>query len=639
MSSTDDTQTPPMPAAVAITDTGKARQNNEDRYALPPDLVPASMRVARGSLYLVADGMGGHSAGEVASELASRVIPERFYNDAGSSPDGETVFDVGAALKQAIAEAAEGIRFEQMLTRERAQMGTTVVAAVIRGSQVCIANVGDSRAYRMRNGNLEVLSQDHSWVAEQQRAGIITAAQAAEHPQRSALTRALGHPISADADIAYFDWKPGDRLMLCSDGLWESVQDEQIARAMRQPDMNDAARMLIAAANDAGGPDNITVLVIGDGVADAAGTATFAKVETVAPTVKLPPVLPRAGGEAATQGTPAMAAAAPAPVEVVTPKPGLLSRLALPVAGLVGVCLCLALLGTLAAFATSGGLMPGNPPAPTREPTRAGANPAATAVPPTVAVTPASTRPAANASPVPAATAAATAPTGVPLGPSLAPSPTVSVATVVTPGSIQILPQISVGTTGTAALSGTVGPSGTLAGSPAVTRNLGLANATGITPTLPLTPSAGVSLTLPATPTAAVTGTGAVPSVTVLTFPSITVNGNLGGLLDGAKACAALSDGACATSEVTFARGIRRVYVTWKNPLPAGTAVRVEWLLNGKVRAEAGDQCVVTESGCNAYVTRTSAMLSYVIPIPAGAWTYRIFAADQAVAQGNLTIR
>ncbi|MEO6061937.1 MAG: protein phosphatase 2C domain-containing protein [Thermoflexales bacterium] len=632
MSSTEDTQTHSMPAAVAITDTGKARQNNEDRYALPPDLVPASMRAARGSLYLVADGMGGHSAGEVASELAARVIPERFYNDAGSPPEGEAAFDVGAALTQAIAEAAEGIRFEQMLTRERAQMGTTVVAAVIRGSQICIANVGDSRAYRMRDGNLEVLSQDHSWVAEQQRAGIITAEQAAEHPQRSALTRALGHPISAKADIAYFDWKPGDRLLLCSDGLWETVQDEQIARAMRQPDMNDGARMLVAAANDAGGPDNITVLVIGDGAADSASTATFAKVVTVAPTVKLPPVAPRAGGEAAMQGIPVMAAAAPAPVEVVTPKPGLLSRLALPVAGLVGVCLCLALVGALAVVASSGGLALGNPPAPTREPTRVGASPVATAVPPTVAVTPASTRPAPPATQVPAATAT----TGAPLGPSLAPSPTVSAVSVVTPGSIQVLPHISVGTTGTAALSGTVGPTGTLAGSPTITRNLGLANTPSVTVTVPLTPSAGVS---PTGPTAEVTGTGTVPSVTVLTFPSISVNGSFGGLLGGAKACAALSDGACANNEVSFARGIRRVYVTWQNPLPVGTAVRVEWLLNGKIRADAGDICVITATGCNPYVTRTSAMLSYVPPIPAGAWTYRIFAADQAVAQGNLTIR
>ena len=639
MTSTDDTQKRRPPAAVAITDTGKARQNNEDRYALPPDLVPAAMRAARGSLYLVADGMGGHSAGEVASELAARVIPERFYNDAGSSPDGAAAFDVGAALKQAIAEAAEGIRFEQMLTRERAQMGTTVVAAVIRDSQVCIANVGDSRAYRMRDGNLEVLSQDHSWVAEQQRAGIITAEQAADHPQRSALTRALGHPISADADIAYFDWKAGDRLMLCSDGLWESVQNEQIARAMRQPDMNDAARMLVAAANDAGGPDNITVLIIGDGVADGASTATFAKVDAVAPTVKMPPIAPRAGGETAAQGIPAMAAAAPAPVEVVTPKPGLLARMALPVAGLVGVCLCLALLGALAAFASSGGLALGNPPAPTREPTRVGANPAATTVPPTVAVTPASTRPAATATPVPAAAATPTVTAGAPLGPALAPSPTVAAASVVTPGSVMVLPQISVGTTGTTGLSGTVAPSGTLAGSPTVTRNLGLANASEVTGTTPLTTTAGVSPTLPTTPTAAVTGTGVVPSVTVLTFPSISVNGSFGGLLDGAKACATPSDGACATGEVSFARGIRRVYVTWKNPLPVGTPVRVEWLLNGKIRAEAGDQCVVTETGCNPYVTRTTAMLSYLTPIPAGAWTYRIFASDQAVAQGNVTIR
>jgi len=124
-----------------------------------------------------------------------------------------------------------------------------------------------------------------------------------------------------------------------------------------------------------------------------------------------------------------------------------------------------------------------------------------------------------------------------------------------------------------------------------------------------------------------------------LTFPSISVNGSLGALLDGAKTCTALSAGACATSEVSFARGTRRIYVAWGKPLPAGTAVRVEWLLNGRIRTEAGDQCVVSEAGCNAYVTRTSAMLSYITPIPAGAWTYRIYAADLAIAQGNVTVR
>jgi serine/threonine protein phosphatase PrpC len=635
MSSKEDTQTPAAPAAVAITDTGRSRQNNEDRYALPPDLAPAAMRAARGSLYLVADGMGGHSAGEIASELAARVIPERFYNDAGATPDSDAAFDVGAALKQAIAEAAEGIRFEQMLTRERAQMGTTVVAAVIRGSTLWIANVGDSRAYRMRDGNLEVLSQDHSWVAEQQRAGIITAEQAAEHPQRSALTRALGHPISADADIAHFDWKSGDRLLLCSDGLWESVRDEQIARAMRQPDMNDGARMLVAAANEAGGPDNITVLIVSEGVTDAATTAMFAKVDPVAPTVKLPPVAARAGGEAAMQGTPMMAAAAPPAVEVVTPKPSVLSRLALPVAGLVGVCLCLSLLAVLGVFASNGGLMLGVPPTPIREPTRASASPVATAVPPTVAVTPASTRPAATASPVPAATAASSAP----LGPSLAPSPTVSAASVVTPGTILILPQVSVGATGTAAVSGTVNPSGTLAGTPTVTRNLGLANTPGVSGTSSITPTAGVSPTLPQTSTAAVTGTASVPSATIMLFPNISVNGTIGGLLDGAKSCAAPGVDGCATNQVSYARGVRRVYVAWSKPLPVGTAVRVEWLLNGKVRPDAGDQCVVIEKGCNPYVTRTTAMLSFITAIPPGNWTYRIYAADLAVAQGNLTIR
>ena len=636
MSSTEViSENTPAPAALAISDTGKARTNNEDRYALPPDLVPAAMRLARGHLYLVADGMGGHSAGEVAAELAARVIPERFYNDSADAGAGGTPFDVGGALRQAIAEAAEGIRFEQMLTRERAQMGTTVVAAVLRNDRMWVANVGDSRCYRMRDGNLEVLSQDHAWVAEQMRAGILTEEQAREHPQRSALTRALGHPVSAEPDLAEFDLRPGDRFLLCSDGLWECVGDEQIARAMRQNEMGDAARMLIAAALEAGGPDNVTVLIIGDGAAIPPGgtTSEFAKIVAVPSTVQLPPVAAVAGTSAVAQGIPAMAAAAPPLVEVVTPRPGLLSRLALPVAGLVGVCLCLGLLAVVGVFLMRGAPLTNPPP-----PTRATAATATLPAPPAVAITPVATKPVVAPAPTvaaaPATVQSASAPTAVALGPSLAPSSTPSAGNVITPGSTLFFPQASNNVTGTGVLTAGAAASPTVGGPAGLTRTFGLAGATPVTGTAALTP------TVPPTSTSVVTGTSgasAPPPGSTLLFPTISVSG--GGVFAGLAACVTPVSGACAAPETQFARGTRRIYLTWKNPLPIGTQFRAEWLLNGKIRPEAGDTCAVTESGCNPYVTRTSAMLSYVPPIPAGSWTYRVYSGTQMLVQDTIIVR
>lgn len=601
----------PIPASVAYSDPGKIRSNNEDRYALPPDLAPAALRTERGHLYIVADGMGGHSAGEVAAELAIRVIPERFYNDADASEDAPA-FDVAASLKAAIAEAAEGIKFEQMLSRERAQMGTTVVAAVVRGGELWVANVGDSRCYRLRDGALELLSLDHAWVAEQIRAGILTPEQGRDHPQRSALTRALGHPISAEPAIQKTDFRPGDRLMLCSDGLWECVDDETIAGLLRQPDENSAARSLIAAALNAGGPDNVTVMIIDASAAaiDVAPTAQFSKVDALAPTTRLPPVTAVAGATASAQtavvaaATPAVVAAAPARVEVVTPKSGMLSRMALPVAGFLGLCVCLALAFAAYSAASNGGLTFFSPP-PTVPVTRAAA-----ATP--TATTPPTARPATAATP----TAGAAAPTVVASG--TVPTATQAASAVPTAASSSSAPlgPSAPPTTSTYFPNTSVGGSGTPTATAVTTR------------TQPLAPSAAVTSTAPLSP--------GVATSTTLVFPNISTNQ---GAFADLKSCTALVAGACVASETTFARGTRQVYVSWTTPLPVGTRVRVEWLLNGKPKTEANDSCTVTATGCNLFVTRTSALLTYVTAIPSGVWTYQLYADDRKVQQGEFTVR
>lgn len=620
MTSTQDMPGFASPAAVACTDPGKARPNNEDRFALPPDLVPGEMRLRRGHLYLVADGMGGHHAGEVAAELAVRIIAERFYNDATESGDAPP-FDVDAALRQSIAEAAEGIRFEQMLTRERAQMGTTVVAAVIRGGRLWVANVGDSRCYRLRDGNLEILSRDHAWVAEQLRAGILTPELARAHPQRSALTRALGHPVSAEPDIFTFDWRSGDRLLLCSDGLWECVPDEKIARLLRMPDAGDAAKALIGAANEAGGPDNVTVLLVGAGAsAPAAALTQSAGSDPVPATVRLPPVDAVAGASAAAQGVPVRAASAPPPVRVVTPKPGVLTRLAVPVAGLVAVCLCVGLIGLTGVFAAMGGLSFLNPPPPPTAPPTPGARPSPTAPPPTVAVTPEATL--APATPAPTATPALVA-TAEPLGPVAGPSPTPLAGPARTPQAGGNLTNPASPITGSAALSATS----------TATRTQAIAGLPGVTGTLPLTPSAALTASLTVTPPAP----GTLPYTSTYFAPGLSAD--IPAVFDGITACASLDAGTCVSSAAQFPRGTRRVYLSWDSPLPIGMEFRAEWLHNGQPRLDAGDACVVTDTGCNAFVTRTTAMLTYVTAIPPGVWTYRLYAGERLMVQGVVTIR
>jgi PPM family protein phosphatase len=224
-----------------LTDTGLQRRANEDAF------------FARAPLFVVADGMGGAQAGEVASATAIEVL-------AAGLGDGESVEQqLSAAVQQANAQ----IHALSVADDERAGMGTTITAAYVGENNVTLVHVGDSRCYRWRDGTLERLTDDHSLVEEMVRQGQLTPEQALEHPQRSIITRALGPESVVEPDGQTISARDGDLLLLCSDGLSTMISDDQIAVEMaRDRPLKATARGLIAAANEAGGRDNITVVLL-----------------------------------------------------------------------------------------------------------------------------------------------------------------------------------------------------------------------------------------------------------------------------------------------------------------------------------------------------------------------------------------
>jgi protein phosphatase len=223
------------------TDTGRQRRANEDSL------------LARSPLFVVADGMGGAQAGEVASRIAVDYFREGLADD--STPE--------SALA-ALAVAANGRIHELSHSNaEHAGMGTTLTAVYVGDQEVAIAHVGDSRAYCLRDGELLRLTDDHSLVDELMRQGRLTPEEAVEHPQRSVITRALGPEGTVEVDTRSFSARPGDVYLLCSDGLTTMLSEEQIADVLRaHPRLRDAGEALIAAANEAGGRDNITVVLL-----------------------------------------------------------------------------------------------------------------------------------------------------------------------------------------------------------------------------------------------------------------------------------------------------------------------------------------------------------------------------------------
>jgi serine/threonine protein phosphatase PrpC len=257
---------------------GVARGYNEDAIqGTPVDQPPSS----RGYLYLVADGMGGHNAGEVASAGAAKLIYEGYYADADPS--------VHRSLDRVVRLANAELYAQAQANPAQHGMGTTLTGVVIQGDRAYIAHVGDSRLYRVRGGKAEQLTQDHSWVAEQVRAGVLSPDQAEVHPQRNVITRALATAPDVKVDHSDADLQVGDVLVLCSDGLSTEVGDSQIAAlTTKAAAAQEAVQRLIKLANDNGGEDNISVAVIrllgeGSGVlAAAAAEGVTAKVPTVA---------------------------------------------------------------------------------------------------------------------------------------------------------------------------------------------------------------------------------------------------------------------------------------------------------------------------------------------------------------------
>ncbi len=223
------------------TDVGRARGRNEDAY------------LVRDPLFAVADGMGGHRGGNVASKVALEAM--RGF-------DG-TDTDSASALVQDIRTANETVLARGEADRDLRGMGTTITAVLVQGEHATIAHVGDSRAYRLRDGELEQLTEDHTLVHQLVEEGRITADQAGHHPQRSILTRAVGVEPSVDVDESTIELRSGDRLLLCTDGLTGMLSDEAIRDVLAsEEDPQGASDRLVEAANAAGGDDNITVVVI-----------------------------------------------------------------------------------------------------------------------------------------------------------------------------------------------------------------------------------------------------------------------------------------------------------------------------------------------------------------------------------------
>ena len=221
------------------TDIGCLRDHNEDSLVVTPPL------------FAVADGMGGHAAGEVASEIAVRVLSEL----APEHPDGE-------ALGRAIEEANRAVIQAAREGRGRQGMGTTMTAAMLEGERLDIAQVGDSRAYLLHQGKLQQLTRDHSLMADMIEAGQLTPEEARTHPQRSVITRALGSDAHLHPDIYEINVETGDRLLICSDGLSGMIFDDQIENTLRRvQDPQRCASQLVNEAIAAGGHDNVTVIV------------------------------------------------------------------------------------------------------------------------------------------------------------------------------------------------------------------------------------------------------------------------------------------------------------------------------------------------------------------------------------------
>ena len=245
-------------ASAGLTDVGRKRDHNEDSYLIDDDL----------QLYVVADGMGGHAGGGTASRIAVETI-DRELRTARQSDDNPFRSDVPLqdsplpdVIRNAVESACQAIFSAAQDDPRLAGMGTTVIALLVKGDQAFFAHVGDSRAYLVRGSLIQQISEDHSLVNEQIKAGMITPEEAKHSRYKNIITRSVGFEEDVQVDVMGLTLQPEDTFILCSDGLANMVDDEEIRQVVEATPLERAPQKLVDLANDRGGDDNITVIVV-----------------------------------------------------------------------------------------------------------------------------------------------------------------------------------------------------------------------------------------------------------------------------------------------------------------------------------------------------------------------------------------
>jgi PPM family protein phosphatase len=243
----------PRVTVACKTDLGRVRENNEDKYEFyipEEDAVLAS----RGEVFIVCDGMGGHAAGQIASELAAKTFIDVYLHHPSSDPAAAMVAGVTAA-NRFVVDVGRAVP-------ARRGMGTTLSGLILLQDQAYVVQVGDSRVYRLRNGELLMLTHDHTWVDEAIRNGMMSPEEAEVHPYKHVLTRAIGSEGEVVPDVESLDLKVGDVYLLCSDGLINHVSDDALADTLRENSPAPAVWKLVGQALQGGGSDNCTVMVV-----------------------------------------------------------------------------------------------------------------------------------------------------------------------------------------------------------------------------------------------------------------------------------------------------------------------------------------------------------------------------------------
>lgn len=241
-----------------LSDVGRVRQRNEDFFLIDDTT----------GLYIVADGMGGHAGGGRASRLAVEQVAREVTNNAGDTTAPPANGDITASkwtqntLLKALKSANDMIHNESDTIEELRGMGTTATALYVKGNEITIAHVGDSRAYLIRDGSIMQITEDHSWVNEQVKAGFITPDEAKTHKFKNVITRSLGHEKDVQVDIFSLEIETGDHFIICSDGLTNLVEDSEILSTISQSPSQEGLGKLVEIANGRGGHDNITAVLV-----------------------------------------------------------------------------------------------------------------------------------------------------------------------------------------------------------------------------------------------------------------------------------------------------------------------------------------------------------------------------------------